>query len=589
MILGTPEYDELLRDILVREKRHPLYKKTVECADRMRVHIYGEKPTDILRRVRPREPDEIKNYREENYEPTTKATASKALSVVSKIFNPSLFQIKWKEQTKSGEELEKFALEYFPKHNSILKFLSQAGLKRMIADPNGVFTVRPSRLPKSDLDRIKPEVRVYGSPNIWYYDEEHFLIFLRDEEGSRGKTYFFEYYDATRVVELSAQVISQKQIVITETLNYQHNFGEIPAWFLTGETETEDNGDEYYISFFEPAISFWNKAITHESDLDAAFIMHLHPQKVVVAEDCDFVDDDLQQRCQHGQLSRGDGTYKICPSCKGSGKRVPIGPFGVHMISKEKLDAGMQMNAPVQYVTVPTDPTKMLKERVDEQHKKGLEALNMDIVDKVGENQSGIAKVIDRGELYDFLYKIADVVYDTHLQNFFYFFNLYMFGVQDRNPNRSVDKNLPEIHKPVVFDLTSVAAMTQEYAEAKKASINPEFLRQKQIAIAAKEYTNNPDIKRKVITKLELDPLPEITPEDMEIKLAGGTISRRDAVIHDNLGTFVERAEQDYKDFYSMPKIEKLDIVRKYADEFIIENRVTLTVPDDTEETGGED
>jgi hypothetical protein len=589
MILGTPDFDDLLRDILVREKRHPLYHKTVKCAERMSVHIYGEKPTEILDRVRPREPDEIKSYRKENYEPTTKATASKALSVISKIFNPSLYQIKWKDQSNSGAELERYTLEYFPKHNSIIKFLSQAGLKRMIADPNGVFTVRPAYTPQSSLERVEPTIKIYGSENIWYYDDDHFLIFKRDEERKGGgKIYHFEYYDKTQVAELEAEVITQQRITVTITMSYNHGFDEIPVWFLTGETETEDNGDEYYVSFFEPAIPFWNKAIMHESDLDAAFIMHLHPQKVVVAEECDFIDQDVNQRCMNGQIALGDGSYRICPSCKGTGKRIPVGPYGIHMVTKDKLSEGAPMNVPVQYVTVPTDPTKMLKERVDEQHRKGLEALNMDILDRVGENQSGIAKVIDRGELYDFLYKISDVVFDTHLQNFFYFFNLYMFGVQDKNPGRSLDKNLPEIQKPVMFDLSSAGEMTLEYAEAKKASINPEFLRQKQIAIAAKEYGNNPEIKRKVIVKLELDPLPEISPADMDLKLAGGTISRRDAVIHDNLGTFVERAEQDYKDFYSLPKVEKLDIIRKYADEFIIQNRVTLTVPDDTEEISGE-
>src|SRR5690606_25806190 len=131
---------------------------------------------------------------------------------------------------------------------------------------------------------------------------------------------------------------------------------------------------------------------------------------------------------------------------------------------------------------------RMLKERVDEQHKKGLEALNMDVVDKVGENQSGVAKVIDRGELYDFLYKISDVVFDTHLQNIFYFFNKYMFGVVDSNPNRKLDSNLPDINKPTTFDLSSVSEMTKDYESAKKAGVNPEYLRQKGISITSKEY-----------------------------------------------------------------------------------------------------
>jgi hypothetical protein len=206
----------------------------------------------------------------------------------------------------------------------------------------------------------------------------------------------------------------------------------------------------------------------------------------------------------------------------------------------------------------------------------------------VGENQSGIAKVIDRGELYDFLYKISDVLFDTHLQNFFYFFNKYMFGIQDSNPNRKVDANLPEINKPAFFDLSSVPEMTAEYDVAKKASMPSEYLRLKQIAIAAKEHSSNPDVKRKIVAILELDPLPEITAADMDMKLLMGTISKKDAVIHDNIGAFVDRGIREHKDFFDQPKNVRLEIMDKYAKEFMAANRITLTVEDDTEGTLGQ-
>jgi hypothetical protein len=585
MRFDDQEYTDFLYEVVRNEKRHDLYQKTCECAKNMRIHIYGDTPTDILNRVRPREPDEIKKYRAENYECTTKATASRALSVVGKIFNPLLSQIKWKEQTKGGEVLEKYMLEDYPKYNSVIKFLSQAGLKRMIADPNGVFAIRPREIPQDQTKTLEPEVKTFGSSSIYFYDQDHFLIFIKKEKSEKaGEIFFFEYYDKQFVIDFSVEIINSKTVVIEESLRYPHNFGEVPVWFLTGETETEDNGMEYYISFFEPALPFWNKAITHESDLDAAFINHLHPQKVVTAEDCDFVQNN--QRCQHGKILYPDGTSVTCPSCHGAGKRVPIGPYGVHLVPKEKLEFGQQMNTPVQYVTVPTEPTEMLKERVDEQHKKGLAALNMDVLDKVGENQSGIAKVIDRGELYDFLYKISDVIFDTHLQNFFYFFNLYMNGVQSQG--KELNKNLPEISKPAIFDLSTTHEQTMEYSEAKKATLNAEYLRQKSISIAAKEYASTPDVKRKIVTILELDPLPEIAPADLELKLAIGTVSRKDAVIHDNIGAFVDRAVQENKNFWDIPKKEKMEVLHKYAEEFLTENQVTLDQPDDTEGAGAE-
>lgn len=586
MIYGTQEFTDLVYDMIVNNKRHDLYKKTVECAEKMRIHVYGDKPVELLKRVRPGEPDEIQKYRAENYEPTTKSTAAKALSIVSKIFNPSLSTITWKDQSESGKRLQKFALEDFPKTNSVIKFLSEAGMKRMIADPNGVFAVKPSQLPESDLKYAIPEVKVYGSPNIWWYDKDCFVIHIKTEDGKNGKIEYFEYYDKNWVRSFTGQVINSKVTNVITLEEYENNFPSVPVWFLTGETETSDNGEEYYISFFEPALPFWNKAIMHESDLDADFIMHQYPQKVMLSEECDFIHDDI--RCSQGWIKYPDGGTAKCPSCKGTGKSIPVGPYGFHLVDRSKLEAGMSGMDPVKYLNVPTDSTKLLKERVDEMHKKGLSALNMDIVDSVGENQSGIAKVIDRGELYDFLYKISDVCFDTHLQNFFYFFNLYINGVRDSNPGRNLDNNLPNIVKPTSFDLTSVAEKTALYAEAKKATMPAEYLRQKAIETADKDFGSAPDIQRTVITAIELDPLPEMSPEAVELNLANGLVSQKDAVIHTNISNFIERAYQLDKSFYEKTKQEKTEIIGKIADEFVKENKAKLTVKDDSEGSGGQ-
>ncbi len=587
MIYGTPEFEDLVFSMLSggkEAKRHDLYKKTVELADAMRIHVYGDKPEAILKRVRPGEPDEIKNYRLENYEPTTKSTASKALSTLGKIFNPALSTISWKDQTKNGKKLQEFALEYYPKTNSIIKFLSEAGMKRMVADPNGVFAVRPGNIPDSDLEMVFPEVKIYGSSSIWWYDRDCFVIYIKTEVTRGRHLNYFEYYDKTQIIDFTAMVVNANKVEITPIQEYPHNFKYIPVWFLEGEIETCENGDEYYISFFEPALPFWNKAVSGESDLDAHFIMHQYPQKVIEGVECDFVFND--QRCQHGRIPNTSGEWDICPSCKGSGTRIPVGPYGIHVKTREKLQEGVQQVDPVSYVTVPSDPTKLLTERVEGLHKKGLSALNMDIMDSVGENQSGIAKVIDRGELYDFLYKVSDVMFDTHLQNFFFFFNLYMFGVTDKNPTRDLDKNLPEIIKPKNFDLTSVAEKTATYAEAKKATMNPEYLRQKSIEIASKDFGTSPDTQRNVITVLELDPLPEMSPTDVEMNLANGTISRKDAVIHTNISTFVDQAAQADSTFYGKTKQEKSEAIAKLADTFLKDNQVKLTVEDDSEGAG---
>ena len=574
MIYGTEEFDKFVIDSIQHEKRHPMYEKCCDHAKEMGIHVFGDKPIELLEKNRPREDDEVRDYRLDNYQPITKSACKKALSITSKIFNPALFNIHWKEQTTNGKKLQEYTLEYYEQYNSIIKFLSEAALKNMIADPNGIMTIRPKELPDSEIDSLEPIIKLYRSEAIWNYDSDHYLVHIREENPDDGKPaiHFFEYYDAAQIIDFSIQVINDKKAIIEEQFKYVHNFPATPVWYLSGEVEAEENGDVYYKSFFDAALPFWNLAITHDSDLFGAYINHLHPIKVELAEECDFVFDNF--RCLHGKIKRGDGSLETCPSCKGTGYRSHAGPYGVYQVNREKLtgdnSGGLQ---PVSYVTVPTDATKMLEERIDRLLERGLYSLNMDVVNKVGENQSGVAKTIDRGELYDFLYKVSDVVFDTHLQNIYYFFNLYMFGVADSNPNRSVDNNLPEISKPVIFDISTVTEMLTDYENAKKSGANSAILREKQKQIASKEFATNPELKNKILLILDCDPLPELSVADSELLMQSNLISRQDSVIHFNLNKFIERALLETKGFSVMDNKEKYDILVKYADEFIKANK----------------
>lgn len=588
MRYGTPDFNTLLIDMIQRDKRHDLYKETCECCEGMSVHIYGCKPVEILEKTRPSEPEEVKKYRLDNYEPTTKSTAGRALSILSKIFNPRLYQIKWKDQTPNGKKLQDYTLEYYPVFNSIVKFMAESGLKRMIADPNGVMAVRPEEMPENELVQVEPIIMLYGSKAIWWKDLDCYVIHTKVEDQKDGQVHTFSYYDDIQIVDFTVQIANAKEMVLSEIFKYQ-TLGELPVWELQGEPQTTDEGQSYFVSYFDPALPHWNLAITHDSDLFGSYIRHLFPQKVELVEDCDYVDKAEMQRCNMGKIMLPTGGTKTCPGCNGTGHRRTAGPYGVYQVSTDKLNGNQTGGmVPVQYVTIPVEPTKMLEERVYKLHEKGLEALNMDIVSKVGENQSGIAKVIDRGELYDFLAKVSSVVYDTHLTNIYYFFNKFMFGIEDSNPNRKLDKNLPEINKPASFDISSVGEMTVEYKTAKDADVNPEYLRQKQIAIIAKEFSNNPDVMRRLILTAELDPLPGITPEEADTMVMSGIISKADAVLHFQIGKLVTQAILEDPGFYNLEPLDKIKKLKDYADKFILENTPKLdTTPIDTQGSSG--
>lgn len=577
MVYGTQEFAERLKAIIKDGYRHSLYEQTVEHAKEMAVHIYGDKPLFLLERSRPREDGDVTTYRIENYEPTTKAGADKAIDIVGKIFNPSLYTINFKEQNAESKELQQYTLEYYPNYNSIATYDKEVLLRKMIADPNAVLAIKPSEVPELDTERIKPVSIIYGSCNIWDYEKDYFLIFDR-EETIRGTTYhYFYYYDKTDYIEFSVFFNPANETVVTNVEDqYRHSFKEIPVWFLRGKSKCLDNGQIFYESFFSSALPDWNLAVIHNSDLLGAYINHLHPQKYELAEECNFKFkfEGREYPCRGGEVRYpGKGTESEimeCPHCLGTGYSTVKSPYGTYQFSRSKLEEGAPSGLmPVGYITIPVEATKMLEERCEKLMQKGMWAINMDIEDKVGENQSGVAKVIDRSAQMDTLATISSVIYDVHLTNQYYFTNKYMFSIEASSANKKEDKNLPEINKPTQFDILSTSELINNFAVASKSGVDKNYLRLKAIEIANRDLSTSPDVRLYLVTSLNIDPLYGFTQDEISLGVNQGVIRKVDWTIHENLKPFMDRAIIENNKFLTLRKPEQLVILEKYAMELI--------------------
>jgi len=344
MIYGDQEFYERLKAIVKDGYRHSMYEETVQHCKEMCVHIYGEKPLYLLERARPREDVDVTTYRLENYEPTTKSGADKAIDIVGKIFNPSLYSINFKEQSDQSKELQNYTLQYYPNYNSITSFDKEVLLRKMIADPNAVIAVRPEDMPENDSERLNPVSVIYGSVNVWDYEKDYFLIF-DEKEMVDGIEYFtFYYYDKNRFAELKVWYIeSDRTINVDEEEIYTHGFNEIPAWFLRGKSKCLDNGDILYESFFSSALPYWNLVVIHESDLLGAYINHLHPQKYELAEECNYTwnYEGQSYKCRGGHIKypgkEGLSNTMDCPHCLGTGYSTVKSPYGTYQFSRNRI------------------------------------------------------------------------------------------------------------------------------------------------------------------------------------------------------------------------------------------------------------
>jgi len=578
MVYGTPEFDAVMLAIIKQDYRHPSYEESCKHAEEMSWHFFGERPDTLLKRSRPNEDPGITEYRLENYEPITKSAADKSIKITSKILNPNLYSIRWEKPSAQGEELKKYTLEDYPDNNSLPNFMKDVVLRKMLADPNGILVATLKEVPEAQAETPKPILKIFGSKNIFNYDEDHFLvnIAIRDQ-----KFYQFEYYDKDQYISFEVYA-KNKELFYTVEEQYIYGFDQIPAWFLGGMSEAMDDGRIILKSFYSSAAPYWNLAIIHESDVFAAYIRHLFPQKFEVVEQCAYKYnvDGIDYQCRGGQI-KGPWGQMNCPHCGGSGYQ-PMGAYGTYQYTKDKLsDASGTLSMPVGYITVPIDATKMLEDRAQRMIDKGQAAINMDIEDKIGENQSGIAKVIDRSAQYDTLFDIGTEVFDVHITNAYYFFNKFMFGVANNSAGNDpsvVDNNLPQVNKPTQFDTASVPELVNNFKVAKDSGMDPNFLQMKQIEIQTRDLSTNPDLKNFTTLLLSLDPLPGMSTQDVNTNESKGFVAKNDAVIHFNLKAFVERAMSENNSFASLKKEQQLEILNKYADEFVKKNKPQIDV-----------
>jgi len=413
--------------------------------------------------------------------------------------------------------------------------------------------------------------------NVWDYEKNYFLIYDREEVISGNTYYYFYYYDKTHYIEFSAYFVPANSSIVTTVIDeYRHGFKEIPAWFLRGKSKALDNGSIVYESFFSSALPDWNLAVIHNSDLLGAFITHMHPQKYELAEECNFKwkHEGIEYKCRGGTIKypgKGELSETMeCPHCVGTGYSTVKSPYGTYQFSRSKLEEGTPAGImPVGYISIPVDATKMLSERCDALMKRGMWAINMDVEDSIGENQSGVAKVIDRSAQMDTLAGISTVMYDIHLTNQFYFTNKYMFAIEASSLNKKEDKNLPEINKPTQFDILTTSELINNFAVASKSGVDKTYLKSKAIEIANRDFSTSPDVRLYLVTSLSLDPLYGFVQDEISLGVSSGVIKKTDWSIHDNLNPFIDRAIEENPKFLELKKSEQLAILNKYAEELI--------------------
>ena len=298
-----------------------------------------------------------------------------------------------------------------------------------------------------------------------------------------------------------------------------------------------------------------NEALREYSDLQAEIVQHIHSTMwAMQPQQCG--------RCKGtGEIPRENSAPIQCPSCSGKGL-MPLNPFEHLLLAAPRPGDPAIPTPPVGYVQKQTEIARLQEERIRQHIYDALSAINMEFLADTPLAQSGVAKQVDREELYSFVHSIAEDVVRI-MDEVIYDICAWRYGqiVPD------INVLLPYIPVPERYDMLSGKVLVEELAQMTTAKVDPAIINAAQIELAAKKF-NDSNIKDTVVLKLKLDPFAGVSEEAIAMQQTFGAINRSDMIIHANINRFVTRALESVPGFSEMSYEEQMNVMQGYANEF---------------------
>ena len=558
---------------LLDSKKHPLrhenYVLSIEHSEAMAVHFSGADPKDLLDSWRPNESQDARDYRLSIYEPTTKSNADKIINTLSKIQKSGNSSVEFPTETDAQlkeDTLEEYIFNY-PIYGRLDNWIFGPAMESMLIDPNAVAVFMPERKPDDDTKFLDPVGRIYSSEMVVDKWEGVYYSILLDtrhpvKNGNRvvneGNVYLF--IDKSSIVK-ATQVRSEngKRIYNQEVL-YDMDFDKVPAFELKGDV-MPSFFPLVYESYTSGVLPYWNKVVRMTSDLDAQFVQHMYLERVEMEVECDA---GCEQRDGVGSfvILKSNGKPTQCKKCSGTGKVTGRSPYGVTSIKRDSFVDKDPIFPGVTYIEKNTDIVKLADEKIQNLIDQGFSSVNMDVLIKSQDNQSGIAKQLDREPLNDYLLKVSDNVFDNLITNSITYINWWRYSFLG---DESLESQMPSINKPTSFDVETTNSITRQLQDLENTGTTNNVKLLLERDLVDKRFPNDQGKRDFNKTVIELDPLAGYKPQDkVEFKLNQG-VSQSNFVISVNIDQFVIRAISEDPEFTSLDFATKMKKMNEYA------------------------
>ena len=552
-------------------KRKDYYKKAVDFYNDLRIHVKGEYPDKLIDERRPGESDTIKKYRKKIFISKTQSTVTKIFNSLQKIRKSRDYLIKFNAQDvpkiiATDETPENYLSYNFPKYESLDNWFWSVAFSQYLTDANSLVLTIPMNWKVKDNEYIKPYPLIYNSDQILDYEYDNFVVLKSKElskykSGNRTFDGSIYYYVDKLVLEKYTQVDAKGSFKVD---TYNHNLGYLPVTRMNGVIYEDNTNDTLYISRIQSIVSSLNEAAREYSDLQAEIVQHIHSTMWAInGKECLICKGT-------GIIPKQDGGIYSCDECKGRGF-FPFNPFEHISIKQQGPGETAPPTPPAGYLSKPIDIAELQNKRVHDHLYHALSSINMEFLASVPLSQSGVAKEIDRAELNNFVYSIAEDcirILDSLCKTII---DYRYGGIISNKVDR--DKLLPYIQVPEKYDIIPDNYLVEEIEKLRNSKVSPVIINAAEVEYASKKFNTNKKIKEKLEDIYQLDPLSGMANDEILTASSNGVISKKTYIIHSNIREFIDYLYEDDERFYSLPLLDKKEKLEELADEWINENR----------------
>lgn len=581
------------RRMIVLQKKHCDYKRTVDLSDEYKAHVSGVGLDKYLKQF-------VKREEKELFEQRVALTNSISPSVASSLQKP-FYKVARNKNVKqkinfkndqTREQIVKNMMSAFYGSNELntrgLDFwIRNRFIELTFVDPNAFVVIEWEARPKDQ--ELNPYPYEISSKNVFNYKYERGVLswlftrgfeqmgFINDkgEEDEKEITTWTLYkigfsikiqqYDPKFFALNDIQINPEMQITFEEnSINYlvtyqKTNLDFIPAFRVGYIRDTATDG-RTFVNPFESAMPYFRKALKSVSELDLSITLHTFPQKLQYVTKCKGV--SKAKKCNSGLTADGE----TCKSCNGSGVTIQkSGQDALLLPLPTEKDEILDLDKLVVYKTPPIDLLKFQDEFV--RNLKTDAHLSVYNSNMFISNEAEFAKTatevnLNTEGIYDTIYPYTEKFSEVWKTVVKIFVRLSGFIGQDVEIIHLFPTDLKLKTQEVLLNTLKLANESEA----------PSYFRNSILEEIANQVYEGDELGRlKSFTKNKFYPFSGKTEAEIQFLMSSPYVSNFTKVLNANFEAIFTDIEKEFPTFYKMKYAKQWEIVtnavKPYEDE----------------------